>query len=40
MKNIPSKTALTHVSLKNKSGSHQYFKKKYDYCKVKNKVSL
>lgn len=40
MKNIPTKTALNHVSLKNKSSSHQYVKEKYDYFKVKNKVSL
>lgn len=35
------KTALIHPSLKeNKSGVHQYFKEKYDYFKVKNKVSV
>lgn len=35
------KTALIHPSLKeNKSGFHQYFKGKYDYFKIKIKVSV
>lgn len=41
MKNIPTKTALNHASLKeNKSCSYQYVKKKHVYFKVKNKVSV